>query len=158
MTKINFRNIESDIKQRNQEIQDLQQVLWKYVTLDGSFRFIVDEHFKKEAVAIVQKTNQFHRQNSSDRKLMETACEFASKYNLPIDRNGHPMDNPECLNLDYIESDARRQLVNLEFQQKQALFNGKYSPELQQIIEPGISECKRKIYAVKLTRDALAEI
>lgn len=158
MTKINFRNIESSIKRRNQEIQNLQQVLWKYVTLDGNFRFVVDEHFKKEAVAIVQKTNQFHRQNSSDIKLMEKARELAAKYDLPIDRNGHPQDNPECLNLEQIESDARRRLVNLEFQQDQALFNGKYSPEIQKIIEPGISECKRKIDAVKLTREALEEI
>ena len=157
MTKINFRQIEISIQQRNKEIQDLQQVLWKYVTLDGSFRFVVDEQFKKEAIAIVQKTNQYNRQNSSDLKLMEKARELANKYNFPIDRSGHVADNPERLDLEYIESDTRRQLINLEFQQKQAVFNGKYSPELQQLIEKGISDCKKKIDAVKLTRNALLE-
>lgn len=158
MNTINFREIEKSIELRSKQVQDLQKELWRCVTLDGSFRFIVDEHFKKEAVAIVQKTNQFNKQNSSDLKLMEKARELASKYNLPIDRSGHVRDNPEHLDLEHIESDARRQLVNWEYQKKQAIFNSQYSPELQQRIEQEISECKRKIDSVKSTRDALAEI
>ena len=158
MNTINFREIERDNELRSNQVQDLQKELWRCVTLDGSFRFVVDEHFKQEALEIVKKTNKLNKQTAYAINLMTKARELAEKYNLPIDHSGHVRDNPEHLDLENIESDAKRQLINWEYQKKQAIFNGQYSLELQQRIEKEISECKRKIDAVKSTRDALAEI
>lgn len=158
MNTIDFREIEKSIELRSKQVQDLQKELWRCVTLDGSFRFVVDEHFKPEALEIIKKTNKLNKQNAYEINLMTKARELAAKYKLPIDHSGHVRDNPEKLDLMRIELDAQRQLVQLEYQKKQAILNSEYSGDLEQKIEKLIFENKQIIEAVKITRNVLTEM
>lgn len=166
--KINFREIEQGIEQRNSKIPALKLELLDYITVDDNLNVIVAEEHKEKALMIRSVINKIPSKNAMEKELMKKARQLAKVHGLVIDRSGHPREKPEVLNLGKIESDTRIDLMKYQFQKKAAIARSHETPKEQlasygclqpdipiEPIEEGIAECTRRLKAVENIRKEL---
>ncbi len=158
MNCINFREIEKGIARRTQEIFNLRQELPKYLTLDEKLRVIVDSDHQQQALNLVKQINQLKKQNATDTKLMQKAREVSLKYNLPIDRSGMINENPEILDLDKLEGNARNSIPSLEYQLKHGFLHNSLTVDSQNRLNAEIEKHQKTLESVLLAKKELAEV
>lgn len=156
MNCINFRQLETDIAKRTQEILNLHHELPKYLTLDEKLKVIVDPEFQEQALTLVKKVNDLKKQNSADTKLMQRAREISIKYDLTIDRSGRVSANPESLDLDKLETEARNTILTLQGQLKFGISNNNLTVETQNTINDEIGKCQKTIENVLLAKKEIS--